>query len=126
MAKKKAKTIKEIDIIKYGNRVLDAVNHGATDEQALFFLSTYQRYMGQLELIKKMEEELAKEETLLVEKEYVRGRETITTNPLLRTYNATCTAANSTVKTLISIIKQLDTATIGTSTDDEFEEFLKS
>ena len=125
MGKRKAKTISDVDIIKYGNRVLEAVNNGATDEQALFFLSTYQRYMGQLALIKKMESELAKEETLLVEKEYVKGRETLVTNPLVRTYNSTCSAANTTVKTLISIIKQLDSATIGTTEDDEFDTFMK-
>lgn len=126
MGKRKAKTIRDVDIIKYGNRVLEAVNNGATDEQALFFLSTYQRYISQLELIKKIEAELAKEETLLVEKEYVKGRETVVTNPLLATYLKTCSTANTTVKTLISIIKQLDTATIGSSDDDEFDEFMKS
>lgn len=126
MARKKAKNISDVDILRYADKVLDAVNNGATDEQALFFLSTFKRYKAQLQILDKIEATLLDPSTsMLTEKEYIKDKTVVQSNPLLATYNTTCSAANTTVKTLISIIKQLDTATIGTTADDEFDAFLK-
>ena len=44
----------------------------------------------------------------VIEKEYVKGRPNVCTNPAIQDYNRTATAANSTVHTLIDIIKAFD------------------
>lgn len=71
-----------------------------------FFLTTFKRYQVQLNILSKLERTIAAD-GVLCEKEYVKGRKNIYTNPAIGEYNKTASAANSTVTTLINIIKTL-------------------
>lgn len=72
-------------------------------EQNYFFTTTFARYKTQLNLLDRLEKELD-EETLMVEKEYVRNRPVMVANPAIQEYNKTSTSANQTVACLIKII----------------------
>ena len=81
-----------------------ATEHGV--EQNFFFVTTFNRYRVQLEILADLEQKI-KEDGALVTKEYVKGRENIYTHPAIGEYNKTSTAANQTVATLLKIIKSL-------------------
>ena len=68
-----------------------------------FFVTTFKRYQVQMALLAELETAI-NSEGAIVTKEYVKGRKNIVTNPAIASYNATATAANATVKTLIQII----------------------
>jgi len=72
-------------------------------KQNFFFRTTFQRYITQMNMLQQLEEAL-KGDGVIVTKAYVKGRENIYTNPAVNSYNATTTAANQTVKTLIAIL----------------------
>lgn len=74
-----------------------------------FFVTTFKRYQVQLKILTQLEASI-KEHGATVEKTYVKGRANIATNPAITEYNKTCTAANSTVSTLIQIIDKLSEA----------------
>ena len=74
-----------------------------------FFVTTFKRYQVQLKILGQLEASI-KEHGATVEKTYVKGRANIATNPAITEYNKTCTAANSTVSTLIQIIDKLSEA----------------
>lgn len=86
-------------------------------ETDFFFKTTFKRYQVQMQILADLEKEIKSEGTT-VQKEYVKGRKNLYVNPAVSAYNATASAANSTVSTLISIVNQLSKAT----KDDE-EEF---
>lgn len=71
-----------------------------------FFVTTFQRYQVQIEIMNELEEEI-KELGATVSKEYVKGRQNIYTNPAISEYNKTATAANGTVSTLLKILTTL-------------------
>ena len=73
-------------------------------EQNFFFITTFDRYLVQINILNELEEKI-KEEGTLVTKEYVKGRGNLYTNPAITEYNKTSTSANQTVATLIKIIK---------------------
>ena len=69
-----------------------------------FFITTFERYQTQIEVLDKLKELIKGSETL-VTKEYVKGRQNLYTNPAITEYNRTTVSANKTVATLIKIIK---------------------
>lgn len=71
-----------------------------------FFVSTFERYLVQLDILKDLEKAI-KEFGMTVEKEYVKGRPNLVSNPAITEYNKTATAANGTVATLINIINKI-------------------
>ena len=71
-----------------------------------FFATTFHRYMTQMKIMEDLEKEI-KATGATVSKEYVKGRANVYTNPAIAEYNKTASAANSTVSTLISILKTL-------------------
>lgn len=71
-----------------------------------FFVTTFKRYQVQMKILSDLEREI-NEMGATVEKEYVKGRKNVYTNPAITEYNKTATAANGTVSTLINIIKSL-------------------
>ena len=71
-----------------------------------FFASTFKRYQTQLKILDDLEKAI-EEYGMTVKKEYVRGRENLCSNPAIGEYNKTSTAANHTVSTLLTILKQL-------------------
>lgn len=77
------------------------------------FRTTFQRYLTQLNILTQLEAVL-KEEGMLVEKEYVKGRKNLYSNPAVAEYNKTTDSANKTVSTLMRILRSF-------STDDQEE-----
>lgn len=69
-----------------------------------FFVTTFERYQVQLEILNELEKTI-KDEGMLVSKEYVKGRKNLYTNPAVSDYNRTTDSANKTVSTLMKIIK---------------------
>lgn len=68
-----------------------------------FFVTTFKRYQMQMQILASLEEAI-NAEGAMVEKEYVRGRKNLYTNPAIQEYNRTTVAANQTVSTLIKIV----------------------
>ena len=81
-------------------------------EKNFFFLTTFKRYLTQINVLQKIENEM-KDGDVLISKEYVKGRQNYYTNPGINAYNSTSTAANRTVETLIKIVN-----TMGQSTEE--------
>lgn len=79
-------------------------------ETDFFFKTTFKRYQVQMQILSDLEKEIKSEGTT-VRKEYVKGRQNLYINPAVSSYNATASAANSTVSTLINIVNQLSKAT---------------
>lgn len=69
-----------------------------------FFITTFKRYQVQLNMLNDLEKAI-KEDGTTVEKEYVKGRKNLYSNPALKDYNTTTDSANRTVSTLMKIIK---------------------
>lgn len=93
-----------------------AEEHGV--EQNFFFITTFNRYLVQINILEELETKI-KEEGTLVTKEYVKGRGNLYTNPAISEYNKTSTSANQTVATLIKIIKSLRNDDEGNEGEDE-------
>ena len=72
-----------------------------------FFVTTFQRYEVQLQILEELEQAI-KDEGMLVSKEYVKGRKNLYTNPAVSDYNRTTDSANKTVATLLRILKSMD------------------
>ena len=53
-----------------------------------FFITTFKRYQMQLVILYELEQTL-KDEGMLVQKEYVKGRKNLYSNPALKDYNTT-------------------------------------
>lgn len=81
-----------------------------------FFATTFDRYMVQLGILEKLKNAI-EEEGMLVEKEYVKGRKNLYTNPAVMDFNRTTDSANKTVATLMRIIKQLGNDDSGNDVD---------
>ena len=64
----------------------------------------FKRYQMQLVMLYELEKSI-KEDGILVEKEYVKGRKNLYSSPAVKDYNATTDSANRTVATLMKIIK---------------------
>ena len=72
-----------------------------------FFVTTFQRYQVQLQILDELEQAI-KDEGMLVSKEYVKGRKNLYTNPAVSDFNRTTDSANKTVATLLRILKSFD------------------
>lgn len=69
-----------------------------------FFVTTFKRYQVQINIMAQLEKAISAEGAM-VEKEYVKGRKNLYTNPAIQEYNRTAQAANNTVVTLIKIVE---------------------
>lgn len=73
-------------------------------EKNFLFITTFKRYSIQLKILGDLEQAI-NEHGSMVEKEYVKGRKNLYTNPAIKEYNNAVNSANKTVSTLMSIIK---------------------
>ena len=111
----------KLDLQQQAKEILEiAEKHGV--EQNFLFITTFQRYQVQLNILTELQKKI-RDEGALVTKQYVKGRENIYTHPAIGEYNKTSTAANQTVATLIKIIKSLRN---GEETDGGEDELLKA
>ena len=69
-----------------------------------FFVTTFQRYITQLEILDNLADSL-KDEGLTVKKEYIKGKKNLYSNPALSSYIKATDSANKTVATLMRILK---------------------
>ena len=95
------KTIKE-----QANEILRLAEESGLQSN-YFFVTTFQRYQVQLQILEELEQAI-KDEGMLVSKEYVKGRKNLYTNPAVSDYNRTTDSANKTVATLLRILKSFD------------------
>ncbi len=103
MARKRI--VKNMTLQEQANEILRrATEKGVSGN--FFFVTTFKRYQVQLQILTSLENDI-KETGTTVTKTYVKGRESLCTNPAIAEYNKTATAANSTVSTLIQIIEKL-------------------
>lgn len=85
-----------------------------------FFVTTFQRYLVQIDILTELEKEINSEGTT-VSKEYVKGRKNLYTNPAINAYNRTTDSANKTVTTLLKIVQGFK----GDATENEVDPLLE-
>lgn len=85
-------------------------------QENYFFKTTFQRYQVQIGILAELQKTIESSDTL-VEKEYVKGRGNLYTNPAITEFNRTTDSANKTVQTLIKILKGFKTSDSGNEQD---------
>ena len=115
----KVESIARSDLNKKAERFLRLAEKCGAESDYLF-ITTFQRYQVQLNILDELENSL-KENGMLVTKQYVKGRENLYSNPAIQDYNRTTDSANKTVATLMRILKQY-----GVEDADEDEDPLMS
>lgn len=91
-------------------------------EHSFLFITTFQRYKEQISHLVELEK-IIKEEGMLVEKEYVKGRKNLYMNPAINAYNSTAGAADKTAQLLIRYIVAPLKDTDGDNNGDAFDLF---
>ena len=89
-------------------------------ESNFFFITTFNRYRVQLEMLQRLEKMLKTDE-ILVTKEYIKGRKNVYCNPIIKDYNSTTDSANKTVNTLMKILKNYGVSGNKEDTDPLFD-----
>ena len=80
-----------------------------------FFITTFERYQVQLNILNELEKVIA-DEGYLVTKEYVKGRKNLYSSPAVAEYNKTTDSANKTVACLMKIIRNFN---VNDTTEEE-------
>ena len=93
-------------------------------EKNFLFITTFKRYTVQLKVLQDLEKAI-EEHGSTVEKEYVKGRKNLYTNPAIKEYNNAVNSANKTVSTLMSIIKTNSDKYNPESNDEEIDPLLR-
>ena len=75
------------------------------DEQALFFETTFSRYIEQIALLKKLKSAID-DNGVLIPKKNVKGDNNLVSNPALKDYVAVSAQANDTGKLLIRFVQE--------------------
>lgn len=92
-------------------------------ETDFFFCNTFHTYQTQIQILSDLESKI-RELGTTVQKEYVKGRQNLYTNPAIAEYNKTATAANGTVSTLINIIKAFDNKGAGADGESKIDKLI--
>lgn len=93
-------------------------------EKNFLFITTFKRYTVQLKVLQDLEKAID-ENGATVEKEYVKGRKNLYTNPAIKEYNNAVNSANKTVTTLMSIIKTNSDKYNPESSDEEIDPLMR-
>lgn len=83
--------------------ILKLAEDAGVNENFLF-VTTFDRYQTQLDILDKLQGEIQKN-GVLVTKQYVRGTSNVYTAPAIKEYNRTADSANKTCALLLKIIK---------------------
>ena len=125
MAKKEVKkTYTPEELVQLEDKILELAEKKGAAENYLF-RKTFENYKFQLDLMERLKKSI-KEDDLIVEKEYVKGRPSITIHPAINEFNKTCSAANGTVGTLIKIMGNFSKANNGSEPATAIYDFLNS
>ena len=81
-----------------------AQNYGV--EQNLFFVTTFERYQTQLQILDELRATIEKD-GFFIDKTYVKGETNLYSHPAVTQFNRTTDSANKTVVTLMKIITTL-------------------
>ena len=100
------------------NILKDAKTKGVKNN--FLFITTFKRYQTQLEILFELEN-VIKSESVLVEKEYVKGRKNLYNNPAISEFNRTTDSANKTVNCLLGLINKDSTLDKSEETDPLLE-----
>ena len=95
--------MKKRDLEKQAQEILRLAEKSGVQSN-YFFATTFDRYMVQLQILEQLKKTID-EEGMLVEKEYIKGKANLYTNPAVSDFNKTTDSANKTVATLMRIIK---------------------
>lgn len=93
----------KMSLQEQANAILEKANERGVSTN-FFFATTFNRYQVQLRIMNELEKAIDAEGAM-VEKEYVKGRKNLYTNPAIQEFNRTTAAANNTVLTLIKIVE---------------------
>ena len=113
------KTKNKVNFAALKDRLLaEAEKSGLTEDYN--FMTTFDRYTKQVDLITKLSDVIEKDGEL-VTKEYVKGRENVYIHPAIKELNNTTNSANNTVSTLLKILAAVKPK----EETDALDEFLK-
>lgn len=93
--------IKELE--KQERAILDDAKRAGLSDSYLF-VTTFDRYKTQVRMCTELKKQYESMDVLIT-KEYVKGRENLYTNPVIKEFNSTSSAANKTAETLMKLIK---------------------
>lgn len=103
MARKRI--VKNMTLQEQANEILRRATEKGVDAH-FFFVTKFSQYNTQLQIMEELKKEI-KANGPMITKTYVKGRENMTVNPAIDSFNKTVTASNGTVQTLITIIEKL-------------------
>ena len=95
--------MKKRDLNKQADEILRMAEESGVQSN-YFFATTFDRYLVQMHILEDLKKAI-EQEGMLVQKEYVKGRKNLYTNPAVGDFNRTTDSANKTVATLMRIIK---------------------
>lgn len=96
------------DINEQARQILKIAEESGVQSN-FFFVTTFKRYQVQINILTELERTI-KEEGMLVNKEYVKGRKNLYESPAISAFNKTTDSANKTVATLMRIIRNFNFA----------------
>lgn len=114
----KATTIK-VNLNEQAAQILEKAKAKGV-EHSYMFITTFARYQEHINHLKELEAAI-KANTMMVEKEYVKGRKNLYVNPAVSAYNQTARAADTTAQLLLKYIVQPLSG--GGESGDEFDIF---
>lgn len=114
----KATTIK-VNLNEQAAQILEKAKTRGV-EHSYMFITTFARYQEHINHLKELEAAI-KANTMMVEKEYVKGRKNLYVNPAVAAYNQTARAADTTAQLLLKYIVQPLSG--GGESGDEFDIF---
>lgn len=103
------------DLKKQADEILKLAKESGLQSN-YFFVTTFDRYQMQLQILDDLKKAI-NENGMLVNKEYVKGRKNVYSNPAVSDYNRTTDSANKTVATLLRILKSFDAESSQEETD---------
>lgn len=94
--------VTNMDLADQAERIKEMAEENGLEDN-FFFLTTFERYLVQINILENLKAEIEDEGTT-VSKEYVKGRKNLYTNPAINAFNRTTDSANKTVTTLLKIL----------------------
>lgn len=88
------------------SKLLKMAKDYGVDKNAMF-VQTAEQYDVQMRVIQSIKDELDSEKNLTTSKEYVKGRENVYANPLVKELPKHADSANRTLQTMLAIIEKL-------------------
>ena len=88
------------------SKLLKMAKDYGVDKNAMF-VQTAEQYDVQMRVIQNIKVALDREENLTTSKEYVKGRENVYANPLVKELPKHADSANRTLQTMLAIIEKL-------------------